>query len=151
MYQSLRGTKWRSNLFFDVEQTFSLWLNICIHCQSERRRRLPKSTIIARSKTKKKSFTTFLKVVLGEKIASPRLKIGVRNDGLLLAIVIARNEVTKQSFLWCKELNKKYYFVTLNLFQGLFLIYNYKFRCRSKFGMTIFDIVQIIKKVDMYF
>jgi len=45
--------------------------------------------------------------------------------------------------LFEKGLTKKYYFVTLNLFQGLFLIYNYKFRCRNEFGMTLFGQPQI--------
>jgi len=40
----------------------------------------------------------FLKIVLGEKIASPRLKIGARNDCKSSLVVIARDEVTKQSF-----------------------------------------------------
>jgi len=42
-----------------------------------------------------------------------------------------------------KGLTKKYYFVTLNLFQGLFLVHNYKFRCRNESGMTLFGQPQI--------
>ena len=36
------------------------------------------------------------------------------------------------------ELSKKYYFVSLILFQVLFLECNLKFRCRNEFGMTLF-------------